>query len=205
LHIGKGKIGVIHFDAHFDGLSSLFGHYLTHGGPVKRLIDEGHVEGKNFVQIGLNSAKPGKKDIAWMRKNQIRYHFIAEIDKQGWEETMKKVLAEALDGPEMIFVSIDTDCLDPAFAPGMGTPEPGGLTPRELFPILRALGIQNKIVGIELVEVNPIVDPTYRSAQIANRMLREILTGMALRETGVTDPYYIAPLWENHDVPLEKK
>jgi len=202
---GKGKIGVVHFDAHFDGLSSLFGHYLTHGGPVKRLIDEGHVEGKNFVQIGLNSAKPGKKDIEWMRKNEIRYHFIAEIDKIGWEETMKKALAEALDGPEMIFVSIDTDCLDPAFAPGMGTPEPGGLTPRELFPILRALGIQNKIVGIELVEVNPIIDPTYRSAQIANRILREILTGMALRETGVTDPYYINPLWENHDVPLEKK
>ena len=197
---GKGNVGVVHFDAHFDGLPSLFGHYLTHGAPVKRLIDEGHVKGKNFIQIGLNSVKPGKKDIEWMRRNQVRYHFIAEIDKHGWEEVMKEALSEALDGPEYIFISVDTDCLDPAYAPGMGTPEPGGLTPRELFPVLRALGIQNKVVGIDLVEVNPLTDPTYRSAQVANRILREILTGMAMRKVGITDPFYMDPLWEDHGV-----
>ena len=124
----------------------------------------------------------------------------AEIDKYGWEAVMKEALAEALDGPEYIFISVDTDCLDPAYAPGMGTPEPGGLTPRELFPVLRALGIQNKVVGVELVEVNPLVDPTYRTGQVANRILREILTGMALREVGITDPNYIDPLWEDHGV-----
>jgi len=197
---GKGNVAVVHFDAHFDGLPSLFGHYLTHGGPVRRLIDEGHVKGKNFIQIGLNSAKPGGKDIKWMRENQVRYHFMAEIDRDGWEAVMKKALAEALDGPEYIFISVDTDCLDPAYAPGMGTPEPGGLTPRELFPVLRALGIQNKVVGVELVEVNPLLDPTYRTAQIANRILREILTGMAMKEKGITNPYYIDPLWEDDGV-----
>ncbi|MHC4930832.1 MAG: agmatinase family protein, partial [Planctomycetota bacterium] len=138
---GKGKVGVVHFDAHFDGMPLLFGHYLSHGGPVRRLIDEGHVKGRNFVQIGLNSFKPGAKDVAWMRRNQVRFHFMNEIDRKGWKAVMKQALAEALDGPEMIFISVDTDCLDPAFAPGMGTPEPGGMTIRELFPILRALGV----------------------------------------------------------------
>ena len=198
---GKGEVAVVHFDAHFDGLPLLFGHYLTHGAPVRRLIDEGHVEGRHFIQIGLNSAKPGLKDVEWMRENQVRYHFMAEIDRDGWPAVMERALAEALDGPSKIFISIDTDVLDPAWAPGMGTPEPGGMSPRELFPMLRALGIQNEVVGVELVEVNPIADPTYRTKQVAVRILREVLTGMALRSLGVTDPNFIAPDWADHGVP----
>jgi len=197
---GKGEIGVVHFDAHFDGIPLLFGHYLTHGAPVRRLIDEGHVDGKNFIQIGLNSAKPGLKDIEWMRENEIRYHFMAEIDKKGWETVMKDALTEALDGPKKIFISVDTDVLDPAWAPGMGTPEPGGMSPRELFPMLRALAIQNEVVGVELVEVNPLTDPTYRTKQVAVRVLREILTGMAMRKKGITDPFHIDPLWVEHPI-----
>lgn len=194
---GKGKVGVVHFDAHFDGIPLLFGHYLSHGAPVRRLIDEGHVKGKNFVQIGLNSMKPGPDDIQWMRKNQIRYHFMNEIDRIGYKAVLEKALAEATDGVDYIFVSIDTDVLDPAWAPGMGTPEPGGMNLRELFPMLRALGVANKIVGVELVELNPIVDPTYRSKLVAVRMLREVLTGIAMRKKGITDPYYVDPLWKD--------
>lgn len=201
---GKGNVGVVHFDAHFDGIPLLFGHYLSHGAMVRRLIDEGHVDGKNFVQIGLNSPKPGLKDIEWMRENQVRYHMMAEIDRDGWDVVMERALAEALDGPEYIFISFDTDCFDPAFAPGMGTPETGGLTPREVYPILRALGVQNKVVGVDLVELNPLADPTYRSRQVAVRVLREILTGIAMRERGITDPMYLDKLWINHDVPLGK-
>ncbi|NNJ95871.1 MAG: agmatinase family protein [Gammaproteobacteria bacterium] len=196
---GKGKVGVIHFDAHFDGIPLMFGHYISHGAPVRRLIDEGHVNGKNFVQIGLNSAKPGAKDMKWMRDNKIRYHFIAEFEKKGWEKVMKKALAEALDGPEFIFVTVDTDVLDPAWAPGMGTPEPGGMSIRELFPMLRALGVQNKIVGIDLVELNPLTDHTYRSKQVAVRILRELLTGIAMRKAGITDPFYYDKHWMDHD------
>ena len=202
---GKGNVGVIHFDAHFDGIPLMFGHYISHGAPVRRLIDEGHVKGKNFVQIGLNSAKPGAKDIEWMRKNQVRYHFMAEIEKKGWEAVMKEALAEALDGPEYIFITVDTDVLDPAWAPGMGTPEPGGMSIRELFPMLRAVGIQNKVVGIDLVEVNPLTDPTYRSKLVAVRILRELLTGIAMRKKGITDPNYLDPLWVDHGVPLSKR
>lgn len=197
---GKGNVGVIHFDAHFDGIPLMFGHYLSHGAPVRRLIDEGHVKGKNFIQIGLNSAKPGGKDMKWMREAGVRYHFMAEIDKKGWEVVMKKALAEALDGPEKIFISVDTDVLDPAYAPGMGTPEPGGMTIRELFPILRALGVQNEVVGIDLVELNPLTDPTYHSKLVAIRILREMLTGIAMRKKGIKDPNYVDAQWLEHAV-----
>ena len=97
------------------------------------------------------------------------------------------------------------DCLDPAWAPGMGTPDPGGMSPRELFPILRAIAIQHEIVGVELVELNPVVDPTYRSKLVANRILREVLTGMAMRKKGITDPYYMDEAWlDNDHEPREK-
>jgi agmatinase len=169
------------------------------------LIDEGHVKGKNFVQVGLHSISPGGEAMEWMRKNQIRYHTMAEIDKKGWDAVMKKVLAEALDGPEYIFLSIDLDCLEPAFAPGMGTPEPGGMSPTELMKLVRGLSAQNKIVGIDLVEVNPIVDQSYLTPLVALRTLGEAMTGIAMRKKGITDPLYADPKWVDHDVPMDKK
>ena len=111
---------------------------------------------------------------------------------------MKTALAEALDGPKKIFISLDFDVLDSAYMAGTGTPEVGGMTPRELLPMLRALAIQNEIVGIELVELNPIMDPTYRSRLVATRALRELLTGIAMRRKGITDPDYIDPSWLDH-------
>jgi agmatinase len=199
---GKGQVGVVHFDAHFDGVPLLFGHYLTNGAPVRRLIDEGWVNGRNFIQIGLNSIKPSGSDMAWMRKNQMRFHFTDEIDRNGWPALLARALAEARDGPKKIFVSIDIDVLDPTFAPGVGTPEPGGMTIRELFPILRGLGAQNDIVGIELVELNPLADQTYRTRLVAVRILRELLTGVAMNRKGITDPTYVAPDWKDNGVPL---
>ena len=202
---GKGKVGVVHFDAHFDGEEGFFGHYISHGSPVRLLIDEGHVKGKNFVQVGLHSISPGAEAMEWMRKNQIRYHTMADIDKNGWDAVMKKVLAEALDGPEYLFLSIDLDCLEPAFAPGMGTPEPGGMSPTELMKLVRGLAAQNKIVGIDLVEVNPIVDQSYLTPLVALRILGEAMTGIAMRKKGITDPLYADPKWVDHGVPMSKK
>jgi agmatinase len=198
---GKGEVGVVHFDAHFDAVDSMFGHTITNGTIVRRLIEEGHVKGRNFVQIGLNAQKPCAGEMEWMRQNEIRYHFLTEFEDKGWRGVMADALAEALDGPRKIFVSVDMDVLDPAYAPGVGTPEPGGMTPRELFPMLRALGAQNEIVGAELVEVNPLVDQSYRTSLMAVRILRELLTGIALRRKGITDPFYVDRDWIGHKVP----
>ncbi len=196
---GKGNVAVIHFDAHFDGIPLLYGHYLSHGAMVRRLIDEGHVNGEDFYQIGLNSVKPSGKDMKWMHDSGLKFYFMQDIDDRGWKAVMDEVLADIKKrGKKYVFISVDTDCLDPAYAPGMGTPEPGGLTIRELFPMLRAATIAHNVVGMELVEVNPLVDTTYRSRQVAVRILRELMTGVALRKKGITDPYYTDPKWIRH-------
>ena len=190
---GKGNVGVIHFDAHYDAGSFGLGHNLTHGTPIRRLIEQGHVPGRNFIQVGLRGYAPSGEDLAWMRDQGMRYHFMAEVERFGWDHVMERAIAEALDGPEFLYISLDIDVLDPAYAPGTGTPEPNGLTPRELFPLLRRLGAETKLVGAELVELNPLVDPTYVTPLVANRAVREILTGIAMRKTGLTDPHYLAP------------
>lgn len=195
---GKGKIGVVHFDAHYDAAEFGLGHSLTHGTPVRRLIEQGHVASHNFIQVGLRGYMPSGTDLAWMREHGLRYHFMAEVEKHGWDHVMQRAIAEALDGAEYLYISLDIDVLDPAFAPGTGTPEPGGLTPRELFPLLRRLCAETNVVGMELVELNPLVDPTYVTPLVANRSVREMLTGVAMRNKGITDPHYLSPHTTDH-------
>lgn len=190
---GKGKIGVIHFDAHYDASASTIGHHLSHGTPVRKLIEQGHVNGNNFIQVGLRGYLPGDEDLGWMRDQGFRYHFMAEVERYGWERVMERAIAEASEGTDYLFISLDIDVLDPAYAPGTGTPEPNGLTPRELFPLLRRLGAETNLIGMELVELNPLVDPTYVTPLVANRCVREILTGVAMRSVGITEPNYLAP------------
>lgn len=195
---GKGNVGVVHFDAHYDAGKFGAGHLINHGMPVYRLIEEGLVEGKNFIQVALRGYYPDESAFEWMRENGFRYHTMAEIEQRGFKAVMEDVIAEANDGPEYIFVSFDIDTLDPAFVPGTGTPEPGGLMPREVFPIIRRLCAESNVVGFELVELAPLMDPTYLSALNANRVIRECLTGIAMRKQGLTEPDYKSPLTVSH-------
>ena len=202
---GKGKIGVVHYDAHYDAGSFFLGHNHSHGTPVRRLIEQGHVNGENFIQVGLRGYAPPDADLAWMREHGLRYHMMAEVEKHGWDHVMNRAIAEAAEGTDYLYISLDIDVLDPAYAPGTGTPEPGGLTPRELFPMLRRLGAETNLVGMELVEVNPLVDPTYVTPLVANRCAREMLTGIAMRKKGITEPHYLHPEAIDHGQgPYEK-
>jgi agmatinase len=191
---GKGNVGVIHFDAHYDAGKYMMGHLIAHGMPVYRLIEEGHVPGKNFIQVALRGYYPDEESFQWMREQGFRYHTMAEIERRGFPAVMEDVIAEAKDGPEYLFISFDIDALDPAFVPGTGTPEPGGLTPREAFPIVRRLCAESNVVGFELVELAPMLDPTYVSAMNANRLIRECLTGIAMRKQGITEKHYLSEL-----------
>ncbi len=195
---GKENVGVIHFDAHYDAGTPHGGHLISHGQPIRRLINEGHVLGKNYIQVGLRGYWPGEDGFQWMREQGFRYHTMAEIEREGWDAVMGRVLAEATDGPQHLYISLDIDVLDPAYTPGTGTPEPGGLTPRELFPLVRNLCAQKNLVGFDLVEVNPLVDPGYTTALNANRLLRECLTGVAMRKKGLTEENYLSPLTREH-------
>ena len=111
---------------------------------------------------------------------------------------MEEVIKEAQDGPEYLFVSFDIDTLDPDFVSGTGTPEPGGLTSCEAFPILGRLCAESNVVGFELVELAPMLDPTYVSALNANRLIKECMTGVAMRKKGLTEPHYLSPLTVTH-------
>jgi len=194
---GEGNVGVVHFDAHYDaGRGSA--HMISHGQPVRRLFNEKLVPGQNFIQVGLRGSWPSNKGFEWMRENGLRYHTMTEIEKSGWPAVMDRVLDEALDGPEHLFISFDVDVLDPAYMPGTGTPEPGGLTTREVFPIVRNLCAMNEVVGFELVELNPLVDPGYTTALNANRIVTECLTGIAMRKRGITEKGYLSPLTTEH-------
>lgn len=136
-----------------------------------------------------------------MRENGFRYHTMAEVEERGWRAVVEDAIKEANDGPKYLFVSFDIDVVDPAFVPGTGTPEPGGLTMREALMIVRRLSAERNVVGFELVELNPLVDPTYVSALNANRIIREALTGIAMRKMGLTEKHYLSPLTkqDGHD------
>lgn len=190
---GAGNVGVIHFDAHYDA-TQMMGHLITHGAWVKRLFKEGLVPGQNYIQVGLRGYYPDADSFEWMREEGFRYHTMAEVERRGWDAVMEDVIREANDGPEYLFISFDIDTLDPAFVPGTGTPEPGGLTPREAFPIVRRLCAESNVVGFDLVEFAPERDPTYVSGLNANRIVRECLVGIAMRKKGLTEPHYLSPL-----------
>jgi agmatinase len=118
---GAGNVGVIHFDTHVDCANQHLGHLVTHGTPIRRLIEDEHIPSRNFVQIGLHSfVVPDDQLLAWMRARGMRSHHMAEIDRIGFDAVLEKAIAEALDGPKYIYISLDIDVLDPALAPGTG-------------------------------------------------------------------------------------
>ncbi len=197
---GKGSFGVVHFDSHYDAGKGR-PHWLTHGQPVYRAVKEGHVNPENYIQIGLRGPWPGPEGFEWMRNNGMRYHTMAEVEKKGWKEVMEAALAEAREGGKKLYISFDVDVIDPAFVPGTGTPVPGGLTMREAIPIVRGLCAQNDMVGFEIVELDPLLDPTYRSALNSNFVMHACLTGIAMRKEGIADPHYFSELTTEHMQP----
>ncbi|MEU0397356.1 arginase family protein [Streptomyces sp. NPDC006208] len=106
---------------------------------------------------------------------------------------LQQAIAEALDGPEYLYLSLDIDVLDPAFAPGTGAPEPPGLTNRELLPAIRRICHETPVVGMEVVEVVQDLDPGYTTTMNARRAMFEALTGIAMRRRGLPGPDYLDP------------
>ena len=179
-----GDIALIHFDAHADtGLKSAGGALLGHGTPMRRLIESGAVAGRRFVQIGLRGYWPEPETVAWMEEQGMRTYLMTEIVERGLRTVVDDAVAYAAEGANAVFLSVDIDVVDPGMAPGTGTPEPGGLTSRELLDTLRRLGRELNVVGADIVEVSPPYDgPGQITAFLANRCVLEILNGMAERK-----------------------
>ena len=150
--------------------------------PHAPAIEQGSVAGRNFVQVGLRGYWPPPDVVDWMREQGMRWHLMAEIEDRGFDTVLDDALKEALDGPEAIYISVDVDVLDPAFAPGTGTPEPGGLTSRELLRAIRRIVSAVHLVGLDIVEVAPAYDgPGAITAEVAHRVALEALSMIALK------------------------
>ncbi len=178
--VGRGKVGVVHFDAHADTAEDNWGVLLGHGTPMRRLIESGAVPGPNFVQVGLRGYWPPPPVIDWMRAQGMRWHLMSEIEERGFEAVLRESIEQALDGPEAIYLSLDIDVLDPAFAPGTGTPEPGGLTSLQLLRAVREIVRSVRLAGMDVVEVAPAYDgPGQITAEVAHRLVLEALSALA--------------------------
>ena len=174
-------IGIVHFDAHADTASETYGVVESHGTPMRRLIESGAVLGRNFVQVGLRGYWPPPDVFAWMQEQGMRWHLMTEIEERGAEAVIDDAIAEALEGADSIYLSVDIDVLDPGSAPGTGTPEPGGLLPRELLRAIRRIVGSVELAGMDIVEVAPPYDHAEVTAMAANRCALEAISALAAR------------------------
>ncbi|MFL5756980.1 MAG: agmatinase [Chloroflexota bacterium] len=174
-----GSIGIVHFDAHADTADQDWGVLAGHGTPMRRLIESGAVLGRNFVQVGLRGYWPPAETFRWMQEHGLRYHLMREIEERGAEAVIDQAIAEALDGPDAIYLSVDIDVLDPGLAPGTGTPEPGGLLTRELLRAIRRIVGSVDLAAMDIVEVSPPYDHAEVTAMAANRCALEAIAALA--------------------------
>ena len=175
-----GPVGLVHFDTHTDTGTEVFGVEHSHGTPMYRLVRDGHVDARRYVQIGLRGYWPGEAEFSWQREHGITAYFMHDVRDLGIREVVERAVAAIGDGP--VFLTVDVDVLDPAFAPGTGTPEPGGMSSTDLLWACREIACRLELVGVDVVEVIPTgVGSSDITALVADRIVREALTGIALR------------------------
>ena len=174
-----GPVGLVHFDTHTDTGREVFGVELSHGTPMFRLVEDGKVAPKRYVQIGLRGYWPGEREFAWQEERGITSLFMHDVRELGIEAVVERTVEVVGDGP--VFLSVDVDVLDPAFAPGTGTPEPGGMASGDLLWACREVARRLELVGADVVEVIPTAPGSSDiTALVADRIVREILNGVAL-------------------------
>lgn len=172
-----GPVAVIHFDAHLDTWDTYFGAAYTHGTPFRRASEEGLLDRSGCVHVGTRGPLYSSTDL----RDDVELGFqvvpSVEIDELGARGVIERVRERVQDRP--VYVSVDIDVLDPAFAPGTGTPEAGGMTSRELLAVLRALGEMN-LVGADVVEVAPAYDHAEITGIAASHVVYELLSALAV-------------------------
>jgi len=180
-HLGQGRISMIHFDAHADTGNIEFGSLIGHGQPMRRLIESGAVRGDRFLQIGLRGYWPPPETLDWMAEQHMRSYEMTEIGERGLSTCLTEAFGIAVDDCDGVFLSVDIDVCDTGHAPGTGTPEPGGLSARQLLDSVRRIGYELPVVGVDVVEVSPPYDHADITAFLANRVVLEVLSGIARR------------------------
>ncbi len=180
-HVGHGRVSVVHFDAHADTGDVQFGSLYGHGTPMRRLIESGACRGDRFIQIGLRGYWPEPETLSWMAEQRMRSFEMTEIVSRGLDAVLDEAFELATDECDAVFLSVDVDVVDPGAAPGTGTPEPGGLSSRQLLDAVRRIAMELPLGGMDVVEVSPPYDHAEITAYLANRVVLEALSGVAWR------------------------
>ncbi|MCC3273373.1 agmatinase [Arthrobacter zhangbolii] len=170
-------VALLHFDAHLDTWDTYFGAEYTHGTPFRRAVEEGILDTDALSHVGTRGPLYGKKDLEEDRRFGFGIVTSSDVLRQGVDEVVAKLRERIGDRP--LYISVDIDVLDPAHAPGTGTPEAGGLTSRELLEILRGLRGLN-LVGADVVEVAPAYDHADITAVAASHVAYDLITLMGL-------------------------
>jgi agmatinase len=184
-HLGYGRVSMIHFDAHADTGHIEFGSLYGHGQPMRRLIESGALRGDRFLQIGLRGYWPEPETLSWMAEQDMRSFEMTEIGKRGLDDCLDESFRIAMDDCDGVFLSVDVDVCDPGHAPGTGTPEPGGLSARQLLDSVRRICLELPVVGMDIVEVSPPYDHAEITAYLANRVALEALSAIAAKKIGI--------------------
>ncbi len=171
-----GPVGVIHVDAHADVNDEMFGEKIAHGTPFRRMAEENLVDPGKVIQIGLRATGYADDDFDWPRQQGFRVVQAEDIWYQSLAPLMKEVRKQMGDHP--VYISFDIDSFDPAYAPGTGTVEPGGLTSHQGLEIIRGCYGLN-LIGGDLVEVSPPYDQSGNTAMLGATILYEMLCAFA--------------------------
>jgi agmatinase len=178
VHAQHGPISVVHFDAHLDTWDTYFGAAYTHGTPFRRAAEEGLLDPEGCMHVGIRGPLYSARDLVEDAQLGFQVVHSRSVDDLGIRGVVERVRARVQDRP--VYVSLDIDVLDPAFAPGTGTPEAGGLTSRELLAVLRGFEGAN-LVGADIVEVAPAYDHAEITGIAAAHAAYELLSVMAPR------------------------
>jgi guanidinobutyrase / D-arginase len=174
MHAVHGPVAVLHFDAHLDTWDTYYGEPYTHGTPFRRASEEGLIDQRHSIHVGIRGPLFAADDLADTGRLGFATIHCAEIEADGLGAAVARMRDRLGDAP--VYLSVDIDVLDPAFAPGTGTPEAGGLTSRELLTMLRAL---DRLVGADIVEVAPAYDHAEITGIAAAHVAFEIISVMA--------------------------
>ena len=183
-HHGPDGYAVLHFDTHADTGADVHGIALSHGTPFRTAIEAGHLRGEHLFQLGLRGAWPSPPEFGWMRERGIRWTTMRDMERRGVASAVADAIAHVAERAPRIYLTVDVDVLDPAFAPGTGTPEPGGMTTRELLAAVSDVACTVELAAMDVVEVSPPYDVADVTALAAQRVVLEALSGVALRRTG---------------------
>lgn len=193
----RSQIAVVQLGAHSD-TRPIGAHTLSDQVAAYRLLTEGVVDGPDLIQVGLNGPQLTEQNLFWLRDEGVKYHTMAEVERSGWDAVLARVLDEAKSTRKPVFISLDVSVLDTAQMTAAGRAVPGGLTMREVMPLLRRLCAETEIAGFELADMAPMLDFTYVSALNVNYLMNACLSGMALRKEGITEANYLSPLALDH-------